>query len=929
MGKVDKKFMENKKQLIIIPPMSEPVKKLHEVLEGIAGDENIEISMIDDLKELSQFVSTTGQCLVIASNAKKCATFLQENKSFLLKNHVKTILFTPKEIPAKTLIKFTKVGLTESVLESLPPKTFLYKVKLLLRSIKTAKPQEDAEKVVKSLEAQKAMGLDANSEVEIKDKENAEENVIDLERPGKNKKNNQDDENVIDYGNPLKGKIKPQEDVIDTHWKSNRKTDQEDAAIEEENSSVASLEDENNIDMYYRGKQSKNNMIEPEAEEDSKPLVNLYETAEEEEKKKKSNYQDVIDEGSMKQKKLKVEEDLEEIPLFNRKKEDLVVEEIDMRKKKEDVPLEQAENFLKKKIQLDEAVEPEKKPHEGQVDDLGGHYKGKITRQEEMSEPEMEEEDKEYDNSDLYEKEKKPSLDLDIEAAKKKKNGFNEEIEEETNPHEGEVDHIDNNMMGDASTVDKIKNLMEGRSSGNQDEHNKDETHYLDPVTKKLVETDDEDLEREKLEAVEKESKDRKLEKLEKVEAETGAKKEKLDIEASTEDFRKNKLDNLDVVDDNMRGRQALDPKLEDDRDHQREGRNQEEEDNNRRPLEGSQMPEQKNRDPNSHAANVDKIDTFYRGSDSKKKNHSWDNLVDKNNTLELTPGKGKRQGDGNGNGNGGNDLGEQTIDYRKLKEEFDQIAMSENSPLANKNKERVQLGLNNDDDLGSFKVIEANPVSMDFAINIINSIYTKDLKPKQMYQQLALEILEQHHAIVVFYSYKLSDKKFTEVFNSFSEFTNEKIDPLKKEWWFEKKKDNTIFEHYQSKTMSTWRCPEIIKADVIWEDVELPLWAEQELQTKAVELIFPYFDGIDRMGMALVFFPDGINPKTSHSLLTLLEMARTLLLDTIERYKVVPIQDNRLDPETKNAPAPEEAATEKKGVIGFLGGLFGRKKAG
>jgi molecular chaperone GrpE (heat shock protein) len=80
---------------------------------------------------------------------------------------------------------------------------------------------------------------------------------------------------------------------------------------------------------------------------------------------------------------------------------------------------------------------------------------------------------------------------------------------------------------------------------------------------------------------------------------------------------------------------------------------------------------------------------------------------------------------------------------------------------------------------------------------------------------------------------------------------------------------------------------------------------------------------------MALVFFPDGINPKTSHCLLTLLEMARTLLLDTIERYKVVPIQDNRLDPETKNAPAPEEAATEKKGVIGFLGGLFGRKKAG
>ena len=918
--------MENKKQLIIIPPMSEPVKKLHEVLQGIAGDENIEISLIDDLKELSQFVATTGQCLVIASNAKKCATFLQENKSFLLKNHVKTILFTPKEIPAKTLIKFTKVGLTESVLESLPPKTFLYKVKLLLRSIKTTKPQDDAEKVVKSLEAQKAMGLDGNADMEVKEKDGAEENIIDLERPTKNKKN-QDEENVIDYGNPLKGKIKPQEDVIDTHWKSNRKTDDVEAESEDENSSVASLEDENNIDLYYRGKQTKNNMIEIEAEEEKKPLVNLYET-EEEEKKRKSNFQDVIDEGSMKQKKLNIEEP-SEIPLFNRKKEDLVVEEIDMRKKKADAPLEAAEDFLKKKIQLDEPEQEDKKPHEGQVDDLGGHYKGKITKQEEVVGPEDEQEEKDYDNSDLYDTEKKKSLDLDIEAADKKKNGFAEEMAEETNPHEGEVDHIDNNMMGDASTVEKIRNLMEGRTDGKQEKHNNDETHFLDPVTKKLVEDEDKDYEKEKLETLDNESKDRKLEKLEKVEAEDGKKREKLDIEESSEDFRKKKLDNLDIEDGSARDRQALDPKLEGDRDHQREGRNQEDDDKNRRPFEGSQMPEQKNRDPHSHAANVDKIDTFYRGGDSKKKDHSWDNLIDKNNTLELTPGKGKRQGEGTGAGNGGKDLGEQTIDYRKLKEEFDQIAMSENSPLAYKNKDRVQLGLNNDDDLGSFKVIEPNPVSMDFAINIINSIYTKDLKPKQMYQQLAQEIIEQHHGIAVFYSYKLSDKKFTEIFNSYAEFTNEKIDPLKKEWWFEKKKDTAIFEHYQSKTMSTWRCPEIIKSDMIWEDVELPTWAEQELQTKAVELIFPYFDGIDRMGMALVFFPDGINPKTSNSILTILEMARTLLLDTIERYKVVPIQENRLDLENKETQSSEEAPAEKKGVLGFLGGLFGRKKAG
>jgi hypothetical protein len=161
--------MENKKQLIIIPPMSEALKKLNEVLETISVDENVEISMIDDLKELSQFIATTGQCLILASNAKKCATFLQDNKIMLAKSHCKTILFTPKEIPAKTLVKFTKIGLTESILENSPPKTFLYKVKLLLRSIKTARPQEDAEKLVKSLENGKAQGEEATDR-EIKEK---------------------------------------------------------------------------------------------------------------------------------------------------------------------------------------------------------------------------------------------------------------------------------------------------------------------------------------------------------------------------------------------------------------------------------------------------------------------------------------------------------------------------------------------------------------------------------------------------------------------------------------------------------------------------------------------------------------------------------------------------------------------------------------
>ena len=188
--------MENKKQLVIVPPMSEPLQKLNEVLQGIASDENMEISIVDDAKELAQFLGTSGQCLVAFSNAKKCATFLQENRFLLAKSHSKVILLTPKEIPAKTLIKFTKVGLTESILENSPPKTLLYKVKLLLRSIKTITPQLDKDQVVKSMLDPNQMAA-AKGDDEVKSLEVEEEQGVNYlaEERAKFKKN-QDEEKV-------------------------------------------------------------------------------------------------------------------------------------------------------------------------------------------------------------------------------------------------------------------------------------------------------------------------------------------------------------------------------------------------------------------------------------------------------------------------------------------------------------------------------------------------------------------------------------------------------------------------------------------------------------------------------------------------------------------------------------------------------------
>lgn len=907
--------MENKKQLIIIPPMSEALKKLNEVLEGISEDENVEISMIDDLKELSQFIATTGQCLILASNAKKCATFLQDNRIMLAKSHCKTILFTPKEIPAKTLIKFTKIGLTESILENSPPKTFLYKVKLLLRSIKTAKPQEDAEKLVKSLEAGKTQGEEA-TEREIKEKLSAEENVIDMDS-SKKKKNDESGE-TIDYGNPLKGKIKPQEEVIDTNWKSDRKKHTENLNTEEEN--MAAESELASIDMYYRGKRTKlDNLLGP-IEDDFGKLKKSDMPEEEASERKKRSYADVIDDGSMKQKKLDFSEEENEADEKTSSAElDLIAASKKAARKNNDE--DDGLDLSMNRRRLDEPAAEEGKTKDVEVEDLGGYLKGKISKQlgEDLA-PELEAET-EYDNSELDEEESPKDFDLDLLPADKKARKKDNEESIDENTHDGEVDKIDGNMIGDAGTVDKIRTRMNSASdpSAMPEENPGSDLSYSgkrkrDEASQKDDNNDDDSLDLEAQKARDKEKLDKKEE-----DEELELREARTNLNLLPGDKERNK-DDQDQSSDNEHQRSGQLEKLQSEKERRASTTNEDDEDSGLRSRENSGIKEKKDRNQ-THDGQVEKIDTFYRSGESKKTDQNWDNLTDKKTSLELLPGKAKNN-DGSSAADARKDLGETTIDYRKLKEEFDMIAAGEAVGNSGTYKTAGDTTLRNSDDDGSFKVVEIDPKSLDFSIAVMNSIYNKDLKAKQIFALITEELMSNYHCSPVFYTYKLSDKKFTEVFNSFVEVNGNKMPAEKKEWWNEFKKDTALFEHYQTKSMTTWRCPEIVNNNEVWEDVELPTWAEQELTNKQVELIFPYFDGIDRMGLALVFFPEGLNPKTANGLLTVLEMARTLFLDTIQRYQVVPVKE-------KEVEAIETPAEEKKNVLSFFGGLFGKRKAG
>lgn len=919
--------MENKKQLVIVPPMSEPLQKLNEVLQTIANDENIEISIIDDAKELMQFVGSSGQCLVAFSNAKKCATFLQDNKNSIAKSHSKVILLTPKEIPAKTLVKFVKIGLTESILESSPPKTLLYKVKLLLRSIKsTVSNQEEKDQVIKStLDMTQAA---AKSDLSIEKTQTEEVSVNYLEE-GRAKFKTDQSENEIDYGENLKGKTSAQEEAIETHWKS-KKNKETNLVLEEPDrkNSEGSVPDD--IDMYMRGKSKKNSdLLNNEEDQNLKNTkIKFLEQEEAELKPKRKSLTELELEPGEKNRNNFEEEDAGDLVLKPSKKGlELIAEDNAPVFKENLTEEEKAKNHQKDLDELDALIAEAKKRQAQEAEDIGGFLKGKILNNESVEE-ESEDytEKKEYDNSELNQKEKSIDLDLIEAELEKKKRAELEELDE-TDAHEGQVDKIDNNMLGENGSTDKISTLMMSEIGENKNKNiSTKEIYNLDPKNKlELINEEEDYKEKKKLEISEKlkdiNKKDKDNENDEDNDLRDRPDKLKQDKEA--EDYLKKEKSEDENTSENDR-KKSIQLKLEA-AEKERQKIDLEESDPNMayRKSNQSQLDLEKGNANKTHDGKVDKIDSFYRGGESKKTEHDWDNLDQGRNNTQLQLQKSKRANDDTQNGPDKKDYGEETIDYRKLKEEFNSLSRGESSG----EEENYDSGINgksrNEEDDGTFKVIEMNPRGFDFGINIINLIYQKESKHQDFYKMISEEIIEKYKAYTVFYTFKASDQKHYEVFDSFMHFSNSIVKNELKEWWIDRKTQSDILSAYFSKTMTTWLCREIKDKSgnqaEFWEDVELPKWADNELINKKVELIFPFYDGLERMGVALLLFPEGVRAKDELGLTVSLEMARTAMLDTLIRKL------SEVEPEK----SVEETLPEKNKIKSLFSGLFNRKKAG
>lgn len=928
--------MENKKPLVIIPPYSEPLKKLGAILASPEESAQTEIYVVDDLKEAGQLIPTLGQCLIVIANAKKCALFLQENRWAISKNHSKVILMTPKEIPQKTLMKFLKIGLTEVILETLPPKSLLYKIKLLLRSIKGQKNEKDENINVKSM-------LDMSQNKAADEQQRVEKGIIADEAvtpefsAEKEKRMELDtSEDSLDY---LKSKKKNvEENVIDTHWKTMKKAEDLQMDMDEDDTSKTKNESEE-ISTYYKTDRDTN--IELDIIDDQKM------------RGKASGRDEVSDFSIEKLKRQALEElDLEDSAKNNKAKkaefkseddeEDFidskVTEEVDLKNDKYVDKKEEIANEEKKKeksLGIEETVSAEKKKHESDNDlnHIDNYYKGKINQNQLNLEEEKEDfVDKKEKDTEAFEDQDAIEKAIELESSipdfveKKKSNLEEKEDDERKNNHTlDQVSSEDAYMRGKLQTqqmqlededfFDKKETTIEEKSAEKKAKENanaidEDKTNHKKAGINTLDNEDDQSSDFIDKEEVFTHDNTRAKEK---------APQTELELDHSSD------LENGEKVDDgnNLRSQKLQRLALEDQGD---EGLDLEKttkedaRDPKLKKLNSTQFDLENGLDHNANGnGQVEHLDKYMRSRDSKSQDQDW-NLGNKKKDVDLQLEKSNASQVELNLKNEFKDAGEITIDYRKLKEEFELLKEGENLNPEELEKLRKSIRGESDDDDSSIRVYLPEPKNVDFTVEVAMDLMDNNVKPKEIWEKIARKIHAQKGYVVFFQYSKPNDLK--EAFSLFQIMDSSLVRDEVREKYNEMKKDSDYFKAQANYSLANWRCPEVLNAEnKPWEDIELPQWAEQELQNKAVEYIYPMYDGLDRMGHIYVWFPEGIIFQEAKFIDLLLESSRALYLEQIIRSS-----------NSKNSRINEEETTTEKEKNNFFSGitsLFGKKKVG
>lgn len=890
--------MSDTKPFIFIEPLSDTLVKLKEVISETASDEGIEIFMIEDLLEANQLIPTIGQSLIVCSNPKKCAAILQHNKKILSEFSSKVILLTPKVIPKKTLEKFMKVGLTECIVEPVPAKTLLYKVKLLLRSISTKKDQEEL--AMKSLK-----GDESESGQQMEKAVTSKGNVGEEEIENYLAKKEKQAEVEIDYESEIKTKKKADEE--NSHWEGEIKKPRREE-------SLGHLEGENegadHIETHYKGNlQSKSEVEEDERTEKKKDIsLDLYD-GETSEKKEAADIE--IDMGDLK-------------------------------------------DILKKRS---EGHQP--KGHnsgESSTDKISTHYKGQIKNpvidEEEYGDLigsndfdldfDIPDNNREKAVEDEEEKEQKRSsvkLDFAEESKAREKDDPEEETEEdfsdrakkvdlkfvdeseglykkkekaeqaEKDPHEGQIDHIETMLKGH---LDHTKPEEHGNevSKLKRSEFAEEEKGPRDSEPEIHHQEEDEDLFKKKEVDLRLVTDDESENAPQEQSSQTDTAKERDHSPTPTEELpNESSAETNPDEEEQFVAPPKVDLKLEDAESNRKKAAALGSEDDLLRSKKIDPNAKEASKAAMSASGHVEHIQKYYKSGESiNHQDDNWGNGLPK--PAAAVQDEFKKSEEKTLSLLEKPDRGEQTIDYRKLKDQFDALTMGSDGKLkmqdilftdssANKKRKGPRYYRDDEDQKSEGMDEEAQSVEqeekdkiytcklngLDFVLTMLNIYEDKEKKEADFFLQVDKHLQNKFQAHSSFYCKKPGSSSFTPIHQS--NFTHEEFD----------------FETIASSKFETWNL------------MSLPFWYDHTFQTSSNQMfLFPYCEGTQKIGFAVIHFFGPLSEEQSYEVEIVLESLRGIYLQIFHQ--------------TGLAENYEGAATKPKEESGFMKKLMFWRKA-
>jgi hypothetical protein len=964
--------MSDKRPVLFIHPMNDSLNKLKEVLSESAEQDGVEIHEVKNIQELSQVLVQVGPSLAIYGHPKACAMGLQNNKKIIKRLQSKTIMLISQQIPRKTLDKFMKIGLTDCIVEPITPKTLLYKIKLLIRSLPTLSNEEDDYKKFTS-------EGEAENRDELAVKKGQTKNADESESPDAKNKDNKD--NVIN--DQLKGKRTGQEEAIDgqmrgknsgleeidTHYEGDV-ADQNVAAEEPLMGDIDVGADI--VEKYYKGEQSGeyNNV----KQDDLTGETNVDQLNETEISKLRENIQLELDDDGPEEKAKTPKTPIETLKKPARTKLELENEPAALKAPKElkkNAP-EQKPSRTKLDIENEDSEEAEKAAPLKKPAPAAAKKKSSLELEQD-EDLELKEKFQEENNQITHDSAgelldvEDDSEETDSETGKVdhlekyyKNKEKNEELDLEDTEEVAPAEKLKNRTPNDAQPrLKKTKLEIEAENGDYQRQHKEKLKAKRDAKenTKTKLEVDDE-LELKEVDKSEERPAARKLKK--------HATNLDIEEEQTTEDNEvppvaplKKPLKaktKLDIEEESEAANQAMlaKAKLEDDEDgnsleieddgsiKKRKAVAADQKDLLRGKNTGSGLnPESDEDDASGPMSKVDQIQKYY-GFKSKKLEET-DAEKTKSAKREVINHDQKKELYNKELIIDEVDLGEQTIDYGQIKKQFEELE----GEYADKVKLQYQI---TEDAKTAAKALPKFGHAGDPAAKVLNTIsggsnsidstppvlgdsedgqidahaIEKSAKEEVVFHPDA-KGLDLMVKVLGLYLLKTEDTKLFEFLTTKLYKTHQGVATF----FMFSSKENQLKERFCGHQLLPNGLPKDSQGQPVdwkiyvqsnqqaWREMRVPNWSDETFQAKPIRFLNPFYEGNTFLGLVLVDFPQGIASEHAKKIEIWIESARAVYLENLSHQGGL-----RANSENKKT---NENSGEKKGL---LSRFFGKKES-